>query len=86
MEIDFTERFLRSYGQLTPKEQQAIDRAVDMATKNLRYPGLRAKKIQGAGEDVWELRASRDLRVTSQVFPDKLLFRNCGHHKVIGKL
>lgn len=82
MTVAFTARFLRAFDELTTQEQTAVERAVDRAQEDWRHPGLRAKKIQGT-QDIWELRASRELRLTFEVRRGRLVFRMCGHHDAV---
>jgi mRNA interferase RelE/StbE len=79
MTVEFTQRFIRAYAQLRPEEQAAISDAIDRVQANRSHPSLRIKKIQGA-VDIWEVRASRDLRITCRFTPDGVVFRVCGHH------
>ena len=79
MTVEFTRRFIRAYEQLPPEEQQAILEAVDRVQSDRDHPSLRTKTIPGR-LDIWEVRASRDLRLTYQFAPDHLVFRVCGHH------
>lgn len=79
MRAEFTRRFVRCYQQLQPEEQQAILEAVDRVQSDRDHPGLRTKTIQGH-PDIWEIRASRGLRLTCHFAPDHIVFRVCGHH------
>ena len=76
----YTEQFRRDYRQLTRTEQEAIKKALSRMMSDLRYPGLRVKKIQGR-DNVWEARANRDLRITFTFdATETLVLRTCGHH------
>ena len=79
MNVEFTARFLRALDELPPREQAAVLRAVDRAQENRRHPSLQTKRIQGTS-GIWEMRASRDLRLTFTLGEDRLTFRMCGHH------
>ncbi len=79
MTVEFTRRFIRAYERLRREEQQAILEAVDQVQSDRDHPSLRTKKIQGR-LDIWEVRASRDLRLTCQLAPDHIVFGVCGHH------
>ena len=79
MTVEFTRRFIRAYEQLRPEEEQAILQAVDRVQSDRDHPSPRTKKIQGR-LDIWEVRASCDLRLTCQFAPDHMVFRVCGHH------
>lgn len=79
MRVEFTQRFIRAYKKLQPEEQKAILEAVDRVQTDRNHPSLRTKKIQGLA-DVWEVRASRGLRMTCYFGPDRVVFRVCGRH------
>lgn len=74
-----TTRFKEAYRRLTKEEQDLVKKALTNMGKDLRYPGLRVKKIQGTW-DIWEARASRSLRMTFQLEDDLIILRNVGAH------
>lgn len=78
--LSITEQFRRYYKRLEQAEQRAIKRALGRLRNDIYYPSLRVKKMSGR-EEVWEARASRDLRITFE-FQDAeaLILRTCGHH------
>ncbi len=43
------------------------------------YPGLRVKRIQGTN-NIWEMRAGRDIRITLEITEETYILRNVGHH------
>lgn len=79
MRIRFTERFRRSYGELTPSEQESVEKALRLLASDWRYPSLRVKKMQGR-PGIWEARASQSLRITFEISGDVILLRNVGQH------
>jgi len=79
MRIRFTERFLRSYGELTGSEQELVDKALRLLASDWRYPSLRVKKMQGRS-GIWEARANQSLRITFEISGDVILLRNVGQH------
>lgn len=79
MRLLLTPRFQRAYGSLTSEDQERVKRALRRMTHDLKYPGLRVKKIQGT-KGIWEARASRSLRITFQIEEGALLLRNVGRH------
>lgn len=96
MELSYTSLFYRSYGKLTPAQQEQIDEAIRRfcSRPNPPYPrGWRVHKLHGVkgtaeaddGErpDVWEMHAPGQgaLIVTFQFGRDSgIMFRNCGLH------
>ncbi len=79
MVIVLTERFRRAYRSLTVEDQKRVQNALRRMSEDLRYPGLRVKRIRGT-HGIWEARASRALRLTFEVEGDKIVLRNVGSH------
>lgn len=75
----YTESFRRSYQRLTLPGRIAIKQALERLSQDPRHPGLRVKKMQGR-QGVWEVRASRDLRITFLWEFTYLVLRSCGYH------
>jgi len=71
--------FKENYERLQPDEQALVDKALEFLAENPRYPSLRLKKLKGYKE-VWEARASRDLRFTFKWEHDIITLRAVGHH------
>ncbi len=79
MIVERSERFLRSYRKLTEAEKERVRKALHLLASDMRHPSLRARKMQGA-VDVWEARASRDLRFTFEIVEGVAVLRAVGHH------
>jgi mRNA interferase RelE/StbE len=79
MRVLLTERFQQAYRSLGAEEQERTRKALRRMAEDLRYPGLRVKKIQGT-KGIWEARASRSLRITFQIGEGSILLRNVGKH------
>ncbi len=79
MRIARTARFKNAWRQLTKEDKALARKAVTNLLMNIRYPSLRAKKIQGA-ENIWEARVSRSVRLTFHILGDTIVLRNIGHH------
>jgi len=71
--------FKEDYKRLLPDEQALIDKALEFLAKNPRYPSLRLKKLKGYKE-IWEVRASRNLRFTFKWEHDIIILRAVGRH------
>jgi len=85
MKIARTERFKKAWILLTKTEKSLARKAISKLASDIRYPALRVKKIKGVS-DIWEARASLDLRITFQIKRDTILLRNIGHHdETIGR-
>lgn len=74
-----TDRFMRAYRKLEPREQELVKKALQQLAADRAHPGLRVKRIQGT-DAIWEMRAGRDIRITFEIAEDAYLFRNVGHH------
>lgn len=79
MQFIRTERFRRAYRKLKPAEQELVKNALRQLAADRSYPGLRVKRIQGT-DDIWEMRAGRDIRVTFEITDEVYVLRNVGHH------
>jgi mRNA-degrading endonuclease RelE of RelBE toxin-antitoxin system len=79
MRLLLTDRFRRAYRSLSPQDRKRVQKALLLMSEDLRYPGLRVRRVQGTG-GIWEARASRSLRITFEVEGEDLILRNVGHH------
>jgi mRNA interferase RelE/StbE len=79
LNIARTATFSKAWEQLTKEEKALARKAITNLAMNIRYPALRAKKIEGA-ENIWEARASHSLRITFQIEGNTIILRNIGHH------
>ena len=79
MKIARTERFKKSWEQLSKTEKSLAQKAITNLESDIRYPSLRTKKIKGV-DDIWEARVSLYLRITFQIERDVILLRNIGRH------
>ncbi len=79
MKITRTTRFKRAWQELTEEEKELARKALRNLATDLRYPALRAKKMQGV-EHIWEVRVSRSLRMTFELAGDTIILRNVGRH------
>ena len=71
--------FTEDYKDLQPAEQALVDKALEFLAVDPRHPSLRVKRLEGYRE-VWEARASRDLRFTFTWVGDMITLRAVGHH------
>ncbi len=79
MRLVLSKRFRHAYLSLENEDQERVKKALRWMAKDLKYPSLRVRKIQGT-TGIWEARASRSLRITFQIEEGALLLRNVGHH------
>jgi mRNA-degrading endonuclease RelE of RelBE toxin-antitoxin system len=79
VKITRTARFKRAWKELTEEERELGRKALRNLAIDLRYPGLRVKKMQGT-ENIWEARVSHSLRLTFEFEGDTIILRNIGRH------
>ena len=70
--------FKEHYKRLQPDEQDLVDKALEFLAANPRHPSLRLKKRKGS--EIWEARASINLRFTFTWKGDLITLRVVGHH------
>jgi mRNA-degrading endonuclease RelE of RelBE toxin-antitoxin system len=71
--------FKEDYKRLQSDEQALVDKALEFLAVNPRHPSLRVKKRKGSKE-IWEGRASLNLRFTFTWEGDLITLRVVGHH------
>jgi len=74
-----TERFKKAWQELSESERKLASKALRNLIKNMHYPALRVKKMQGINR-IWEARISRSLRMAFQIQRDIIILRNIGRH------
>jgi mRNA interferase RelE/StbE len=74
-----TARFKRAWKELSEGEKDLARKALRNLATDMRYPALRAKRIQGV-QHLWEARVSRSLRMTFEIQGDTIVLRNIGRH------
>jgi len=79
MRIARTARFKKAWQELNENEKQLARKAITNLARDMRYPALKVKKMQGVN-NIWEARAGRSLRITFQITGDTIVLRNIGHH------
>jgi len=77
MRLILTERFRRAYRSLSSQDRKRVQKALRLMAEDLRYPGLRVKRVQGTTK-IWEARAGRSIRLTFEVEGTDLILRNVG--------
>ena len=82
MTIRFLDPFLRQYAKLPADVRKKVDRQVDYLSKDIRHPGIRAKKVANA-LDIWEARVDLHVRMTFRIEGDTLVFRKVGSHDML---
>ena len=79
MKLYFTEPFIEDYQALSEKLQRRVDKQLRFLLQNLRYPSLRAKKIDSR-RGIWRARVTDAVRFTFQIEGDTYILRRVGGH------
>jgi len=77
-----TLRYERSYQRLSNKVQRSVDRKLSLLLENPRHPSLRFRKMKGY-ENIWEMRVSRNYRITFLQRGEDFYLRNVGTHDIL---
>jgi mRNA interferase RelE/StbE len=79
MRFILTSRLQKAYQSLAADDQGRVQKAIRLMSGDLRHPSLRTIRIKGT-QGIWEVRASKSLRITFETEGDALILRNVGHH------
>lgn len=74
-----TTRFDRSYSRAPKEIQQVFDKQTALLLQSLRYPSLRAKKVDETN-DVWQARVNKDWRFLFQIAGDTYIILDIFPH------
>jgi len=80
----FSKRFKKEYKGLPDNIQNAFEQKLKIFLKDMTYPSLRVKRIQGT-TDRWEGSITMKYRFTFQLFDNKVIFRAIGTHDILSK-
>ena len=79
-----TERFKKDFKRLPREIQTRTAKALALFLSNPKHPSLHVKRMEGA-PSIWELRVSRDYRITFQFEPEGVLLRRIGTHDILNR-
>jgi mRNA interferase RelE/StbE len=79
MEFIYTDRFKKSYKQLSKEEKKALHRKFLLMIKNPHHPSLRTKKVQGT-DNIFECSINMAVRMTWQYEGESIMLRVVGDH------
>jgi len=82
MDFIFTDRFKRSYKNLSKQDQKTLQKKLDLMSKNPYHPSLRTKKVQGT-DNIFEGSINTALRMTWQYDGESILLRVVGDHNEV---
>ncbi len=81
MKLQTTRPFDRDFAGLPEEVKERVEKQLALLLLNPRHPSLRLKRIRGTA-DIWEVRVSRNYRLTLQLAGDTYLLRRVGPHDV----
>ena len=76
--------FLEDYKRLPVDIQKRLDKQLEFLIRDPRHSSLRRKKIRGT-KDIWEVRVTREYRMTFCVRGDRIVLRRVGTHDILRK-
>lgn len=79
MKFVWTSCFKRDFKKLPQKVKKKFRKQLSFLIKDMFYPSLRTKKMQGRG-GVWEARVDDFYRFTFQMEGENLILRRIGSH------
>lgn len=83
LQITYSDRFQKHYGQLTVQEQNQFKHKLELFVSNPYHPSLRVKRIQGSN-DLFEFSVNMDIRVIWYYEGKNLMaFVDIGHHDIL---
>ncbi len=84
MKLQTTRPFDRDYAGLPEETKERVEKQLALLLLNPSHPSLRLKRIKGTA-DIWEVRVSRNYRLTLQLAGDTYLLRRVGPHDVFDR-
>jgi len=82
MHIEATRTFIRLYKKLPPDLMRKMKKALELLQANPAHPSLGHKKMAGQ-EDIFEIRISKNYRITYQKVGDTAYLRKIGTHNLL---
>ncbi len=82
MHIEATETFIRLYKKLPEEIKTKTKKSLEFLAANPAHPSLGHKKMAGQ-QDIFEIRISRNYRLTYQRIGDTAYLRKIGTHDLL---
>jgi len=82
MHIEATKTFIRLYKKLPAELKERTKKALELLQSNPAHPSLGHKKMAGQ-EDIFEIRISKNYRITYQEIGDTAYLRKIGTHNLL---
>ena len=84
MHIEATYTFIKLYRKLDQEVKLQVKKALRLFQENPLYPSLYNKKM-AAQSNIYEIRVSRNYRITYSKSGDLILLRKVGTHDILKK-
>ncbi|MCG2715253.1 MAG: hypothetical protein L6422_03035 [Candidatus Marinimicrobia bacterium] len=84
MNIEVTRTFIKLYRKLDPDLKLQVKKTLRLFQENPLRPSLYNKKIAGQS-NIYEIRVSRNYRITYSKSGDLILLRKVGTHDILKK-
>jgi len=82
MKIKRTQQFVKDYGRPPQDIQRQVNKKLALFFDNPRHPSRRTKKMRGL-ENIWEVRITKNCRLTFQMEKDICVLRRIGSHDIL---
>ena len=82
MHIEATQTFIRLYKKLPEEVKKKTKKTLELLQSNPGHPSLGHKKMAGQ-EDIFEIRVSKNYRITYQKIEDTAYLRKIGTHDLL---
>ena len=82
MHIEATKTFIRLYKKLPDDIKERTKKAIELLESDPSHPSLGHKKMAGQ-EDIFEIRVSKNYRITYQRVQDTAYLRKIGTHNLL---
>lgn len=82
MEIQLatTDRFRKAFRSFRETEQKIIDKAIDIFLEDPKNPSSNFEPLSFVNENVWSIRANRDIRIILAIFDGVYFLLHVDHH------
>ncbi|MBL7067537.1 MAG: hypothetical protein ISS29_06740 [Candidatus Marinimicrobia bacterium] len=84
MNIEVTRTFIKLYRKLDPDVKLQVKKTLRLFQENPLHPSLYNKKMAGQS-NIYEIRVSRNYRITYSKSGDLILLRKDGTHDILKK-
>lgn len=83
MQIYSSLLFKKQFKKLPFNIQETLRKKLKLLLSNPKTPSLNLKKMQGFFPDIWEIKVTKDYRVTLNIQDDVFFLRKIGTHDIL---